>query len=57
MERVKKKYVGVVNGERVYKWAYDINEFKRLCRMEALSKFGKFKITDHKIIQSKVRYE
>ena len=57
MERIKKKYVGVVNGERVYKWAYDVDEFKRLCRMEALLKFGKCKITDHKIIQSKVRYE
>lgn len=55
MAKVKRKYVGVVNGSAVYKWAYDADDFKRLCRKEALEKFGRFKMTDHKIIKTKER--
>lgn len=53
MLRVKKKYIGLVNGNVVYKWAYDVDEFKRLCRSEFMGKHGRCDITDHKVIDVK----
>ena len=46
----KKKYVGMVNGNVVYKWAYNVEEFKKLCRMDAMASVGRFKITDYRCV-------
>lgn len=48
-----KLFVGVVNGNRVYKHARDLKHFETLCRIEALAKYGRFDLTDWKVLRRK----
>ena len=48
-----KKYIAVVNGNVVYKWATDINDLKNLLRREALANTGRFNLTDYKCVERK----
>lgn len=47
----KKLIKAVVNGENVFKWAYDYKHFEALVRIDYLSRFGVCKITDKKVIE------
>jgi len=48
----KKKYVGVVNGNVVYKWADSVEEYKRLCMREAMASVGRCIISDYRVIKA-----
>lgn len=51
----KKKYVGIVNGNVVYKWADSITEFKRLCMRDAMASAGRFILTDYKCLSQSAK--
>lgn len=52
MKKRNKKYVAIVNGERVWKSASGVNDLKNLLRREALERTGRFNLTDYKLIKA-----